>query len=326
MPKSLFSIIQIIGALSIASGMIGSAMAETLSTGGVALNTNNNFVKLDGNPIIVGYPLSNSDPDQQWDRQSGNYGTLLRNRTTGKCLNARYLSNGGRVNQWPCNPSDIDQNFIITGSGVVSLKRANTNFCIDLPNRATNTSVQLWTCMAGNSNQSFTVNAGSVPTGDANTPYLPWDPGVTMQVTQGYNGSTSHYDQYNTNAVDFAPLNTNPVSARAVRAGTVVVSTNVNDGYGNRVIIRYNDGMYGMYAHLASLYVSVGAVVVGGQGLGQIGTTGRSTGVHLHYAEGRRIENSYAMERTTLNFVDAPGANFNKSNFNLVSRNPDNRR
>lgn len=56
-----------------------------------------------------------------------------------------------------------------------------------------------------------------------------------------------------------------------------------NGGYGNMVQINHNNGMTTLYAHLSSIDVSVGQVVGKGQKIGIMGTTGNSTGIHLHF-------------------------------------------
>jgi murein DD-endopeptidase MepM/ murein hydrolase activator NlpD len=62
-----------------------------------------------------------------------------------------------------------------------------------------------------------------------------------------------------------------------------VVSAGYSGGYGNKVVINHNNGLITVYAHLDSISVSVGQVVSQGQKLGIMGTTGNSTGVHLHF-------------------------------------------
>ncbi len=63
----------------------------------------------------------------------------------------------------------------------------------------------------------------------------------------------------------------------------VVLSARVEGGWGNRIIV--DGGAYKTaYAHLQSMSVSAGQVVTAGQVIGAIGTTGYSTGCHLHYS------------------------------------------
>lgn len=54
-------------------------------------------------------------------------------------------------------------------------------------------------------------------------------------------------------------------------------------GYGNKIIINHNNGMRTLYAHLASIDVKVGQTVAQGRKIGVMGTTGNSTGIHLHF-------------------------------------------
>ena len=63
----------------------------------------------------------------------------------------------------------------------------------------------------------------------------------------------------------------------------VVSFTGVRSGYGNTVEIDHGRGFKTRYAHLAAISVSVGQHVAIGQRLGGMGSTGRSTGTHLHY-------------------------------------------
>ena len=75
-------------------------------------------------------------------------------------------------------------------------------------------------------------------------------------------------------------------SAPAIAAsdgGVVVVAGWVdNYGFGNRVVVDHGNGYKTTYAHLSNIYVTVGQAVSRGQVIGQMGSTGRSTGTHLH--------------------------------------------
>jgi len=65
--------------------------------------------------------------------------------------------------------------------------------------------------------------------------------------------------------------------------GGVVVSAGFDGGFGNKVVIDHGDGLKTVYAHLASISVSSGQSVSRGTQLGIMGTTGSSTGIHLHF-------------------------------------------
>jgi len=62
-----------------------------------------------------------------------------------------------------------------------------------------------------------------------------------------------------------------------------VVKAGRHGGYGNVVEIRHAGGIATRYAHLSRILVTVGQTVRAGQAVGKVGSTGRSTGPHLHY-------------------------------------------
>jgi murein DD-endopeptidase MepM/ murein hydrolase activator NlpD len=77
-----------------------------------------------------------------------------------------------------------------------------------------------------------------------------------------------------------APTGTPVVS---VTDGVVVAVGESDDGYGIKVVIDHGSGLASVYAHLSSVLVGVGQIVTSGQRIGLVGSTGRSTGAHLHY-------------------------------------------
>ncbi|MFJ6793051.1 transglycosylase family protein [Streptomyces sp. NPDC091268] len=80
--------------------------------------------------------------------------------------------------------------------------------------------------------------------------------------------------------VDF-PVATG-TTVKAVGSGEVL-SAGWAGAYGYQVVIRHGDGRYSQYAHLSALGVKVGQQVSGGQRIGRSGSTGNTTGPHLHF-------------------------------------------
>jgi len=82
------------------------------------------------------------------------------------------------------------------------------------------------------------------------------------------------------NGVDIAIRNGSPI--KAVRSGIVFFS-GWRDGYGYTVVIQHDDGYSSFYAHCSKLFVKEGDWVNQGEQIALVGSTGRSTGSHLHY-------------------------------------------
>lgn len=124
--------------------------------------------------------------------------------------------------------------------------------------------------------------------------YLPWAAGNSYYVTQGNNGVYSHNSAYTRYGWDFAMATGTPVLSSApgtvsksVR-GCVQGDTSCNNGWGNAVVVCYGDATCSRYGHLSSVDVSAGQQVGQAQRLGAVGSTGNSSGPHLHY----QLENS----------------------------------
>ena len=96
--------------------------------------------------------------------------------------------------------------------------------------------------------------------------------------------------------------------------GKVRVSKAAGD-YGNLIVIRHNNGLETYYAHLSQRDVEVGDWVVAGQQIGLGGSTGRSTGPHLHY-EVRYKGQSFDPER----LIDFSNGNLRRDELLLKRR------
>lgn len=82
------------------------------------------------------------------------------------------------------------------------------------------------------------------------------------------------------NGTDFAASHGTPIYATA--DGTVTYA-NYNSGYGRHVKIQHEFGIETSYSHMSNIRVSVGQKVSRGDRIGDMGSSGRSTGTHLHY-------------------------------------------
>ncbi len=119
--------------------------------------------------------------------------------------------------------------------------------------------------------------------GPALSGYFAWPVagGVMTQGIHGWNG------------IDIgAPTGT---SIYASAAGTVLVarSGGWNGGYGSYVVIAHGNGTQTLYAHMSRVSVSPGEAVGQGEAIGKVGSTGQSTGSHLHF-EVRGATNPFA--------------------------------
>jgi len=85
------------------------------------------------------------------------------------------------------------------------------------------------------------------------------------------------------NAIDFGAPTGTPIFASA--SGQVIVSRSGgwNGGYGSYVVIKHENGTQTLYAHASEIIVYVGQNVVQGQVIAYVGSTGRSTGPHVHF-------------------------------------------
>ena len=146
-------------------------------------------------------------------------------------------------------------------------------------------------------------------------------------VTQGYGPANTdpavahlYRKGYHT-GIDIAGVSSG-ADILAPAAGTIALA-GLNAGYGNCVIIERSDGVAMLFGHLSRIDVAQGRAVAAGEVLGGVGTTGVSTGVHLHYEYRRNGEDidpapfldatdqrSRATVRDSLNLRTGPGTQF----------------
>lgn len=115
--------------------------------------------------------------------------------------------------------------------------------------------------------------------------------GTFMLPVPGYSYISSYYgwrfngSDFHT-GVDFTGSNVNGKSVVAANSGTVTFTKTTyipGVGYGKYIIVDHGGGYSTLYAHLSSVNVSVGEEVRKGENIGNVGSTGWSTGPHLHF-------------------------------------------
>ncbi len=126
---------------------------------------------------------------------------------------------------------------------------------------------------------------------------LKYDGGMFQMPCPGYTRISEQYGNrihpiLNTpqfhNGVDFAAPSGTPILAAY---DGKVVAASYNGSMGNYVMIDHGDGLYTVYMHASKLYVSSGQTVAKGAQIAAVGSTGRSTGPHLHFSV--RLNGSY---------------------------------
>lgn len=118
-----------------------------------------------------------------------------------------------------------------------------------------------------------TVPETDVSTGNWQYPYKN---GYTKTSDFGWRRSTGSYHK----GVDL--VGTGSKHIYPVDNGTVVWVKKQDNGYGNHLLVNHGGGIWSLYAHLNKVYVESGQVVNKNTILGVEGSTGRSTGSHLH--------------------------------------------
>ncbi len=111
---------------------------------------------------------------------------------------------------------------------------------------------------------------------------MPLGAPLNTEVTSGFGWRTLHGSRrgHMHSGVDFSVERRTPIVATA---DGVVVTAGYKSGYGNSVMILHGNGIETLYGHLDKITAKLGDKICRGETLGFAGSTGRSTGPHLHY-------------------------------------------
>ncbi|MFO7698348.1 MAG: peptidoglycan DD-metalloendopeptidase family protein [Anaerolineae bacterium] len=131
--------------------------------------------------------------------------------------------------------------------------------------------------------QTYPSLGTATQSGVSGTGQLAWP--MSGKISQGYWEGHRAIDIY-------APRGTPIIAADA---GTVVAA-HYATGYGRMVVVDHGNGYQTLYAHMDAFFVEVGQVVEKGQLLGKCGSTGNSTGPHVHFEvrKGRSLLNPFS--------------------------------
>ncbi len=178
---------------------------------------------------------------------------------------------------------DIDPNQIINNNDIVDPEGLAEGRRIVLPGvfpTAAPTAQPTKAVARSSGNQSSTKKTTNTTSNSANFSQgnarfgWPVNPGSVFQSQKFHSGHPG---------VDLASKGSRNVPIYAAAAGKVVFSGWSSRGYGKMIQIDHQNGYDTLYGHFYKIYVSYGEWVKKGQVLGLMGTTGHSTGVHLHF-------------------------------------------
>lgn len=176
---------------------------------------------------------------------------IIQKGDTLRSLAKKYSADAGEIAQYngldPAEPLEVGSTIIIPGGEIPAptpQARASTI------------------------REPFLGGSGAAQPGYYNNPI----PGAVL--TQGLHGW---------NGIDLGGARGTPIHAAA--DGTIIIarSGGWNGGYGNYVVIAHGNGSQTLYSHMRSITVSPGQSVLSGQTIGYVGSTGLSTGPHLHF-------------------------------------------
>ena len=116
--------------------------------------------------------------------------------------------------------------------------------------------------------------------GGTNPGVLGWPVSGRLSSPYGYRIHPIYGTKRLHTGIDIAASNGTPIAAAG--SGKVILAK-VFGGYGNAVVVDHGGGLTTLYAHQSQIAVSVGQVVGRGDTIGYVGSTGNSTGAHLHF-------------------------------------------
>jgi murein DD-endopeptidase MepM/ murein hydrolase activator NlpD len=138
-----------------------------------------------------------------------------------------------------------------------------------------------------------TATTSAISLGNKGHEYYKFPSSSSIKVSDVNPNRTTSFGTSSHNGLDLLVRNRNDLSVKSFTGGTVMFAgqsnPDINKSYGNMVQVQDENGMYHLYGHLNSINVKAGDVIKPGAVLGIEGTTGKSSGNHVHYEVGSGI-------------------------------------
>lgn len=132
-------------------------------------------------------------------------------------------------------------------------------------------------------NLAYAINQLVLKAGFSEQEKLLWPMVGRISAPFGEKRTNSKGQIYYHTGIDIADNPANKTPILAASDGKVIFAGNANDGYGNKVIIDHGGSLKTLYAHCSVLQVKTGDQVKQAQQIVIVGSTGHSTGPHLHF-------------------------------------------
>jgi murein DD-endopeptidase MepM/ murein hydrolase activator NlpD len=132
-------------------------------------------------------------------------------------------------------------------------------------------------------NLAFAINQLVLKSGFSEQDKFIWPMVGRISSPYGEKRTNSKGQIYYHTGIDIADNPANKTPILAASDGKVIYAGNANDGYGNKIIIDHSGGLKTLYAHCSVLKVKSGEQVKQSQQIAIVGSTGHSTGPHLHF-------------------------------------------
>jgi len=219
-----------------------------------------NYDQLNDNPNMLSIDMELVIPPSD-----GIYYTWGKNDTVEKVA-AKYFVTPDKILTWPDNKIDLTKPVIVAGTQIMIPDGWRENQQWIVPT--------VWAANSGASRSISGPGSCDVPT------YLAYGSGSFIWPADNHYLSGNDYWSGHL-GIDIAAGTGAPIYA--ADSGMVVYAGSIGGGYGNMVMIDHGNGYHTLYAHLSSINTYCGAAIYQGSLLGLAGSTGNSTGPHLHF-------------------------------------------